>query len=179
VKYFTDLLRTELPGDMHHILDREYLPWNLIKARHGDHPLAPLTALLDAYCAADRILDLGTLATINIPEDSSGCLRCGSCCAYLRPGAVSGRTYMDWRIRGRPVAMFYSPVENWPAGSSYNCWFHNGVRLRMCPFLMMNLNDGLPFCCIHHMGKRHRPGACSRFQPDPPACQTGNFVPVP
>jgi hypothetical protein len=179
VAHYLDSLRAELPEDLHPILLWDFLPWNFIRARHGDHPLTPLKALLKAYAILNGVFDLGSLAMMKLPSDSSGCLRCGSCCAYLRPGAVSGRTYRKWEMESVPVAHFYSPVKNRIKDSTYTCWFNNGTRLRMCPFLLLNLVDGKPFCCIHHMGKRYRPRACSRFQPNPPVCQSGNFVPVP
>lgn len=151
-----------------------------MKNRHGDLPNTPLIALLEAYLRLDDLLDMESLSLMEIPPpDSGGCLRCGSCCTYLRPGAVSGRTWRRWERSGMPVAYFYSPFKGKDTPSSYTCWFNNGVRLRMCPFLLLNRMDGKPFCCIHHLGRHHRPRACSRFAPNPPICQTGDFVPVP
>ena len=172
-------LRGELPEHLHTILSWDFIPWTFVKNRHGDHPNTPLVALLDAYYRLNGILDLESIASAIIPSDSGGCLRCGSCCTYLRPGAVSGRTWRRWEKTEVPVALFYDPVGKKKPHFTYNCWFNNGVRLRMCPFLLMNRNDSKPFCSIHHLGREFRPRACSRFPPNPPTCQTGNFVPVP
>ena len=172
-------LRGELPEHLHTILSWDFIPWNFVKNRHGDHPNTSLVALLEAYSRLADLLKLESIASATIPSDSGGCLRCGSCCTFMRPGAVSGRTWRRWDRTGVPVALFYSPVGKKKPHSTYNCWFNNSVRLRMCPFLLMNRNDSKPFCSIHHMGREFRPRACSRFPPNPPTCQTGNFVPVP
>lgn len=179
VDHYLMSLRGELPEYLHDILAWDFLPWNFIKNRHGDRPNTALIALLEAYSRLDRLLDLDSLGSMALPSDSGGCLRCGSCCTYMRPGAVSGKTYRKWEQAGVPVALFYSPVGKKIPHSRYNCWYNNGERLRMCPFLLMNRLDSRPFCSIHHLGREFRPRACSRFPPNPPVCQTGNFVPVP
>ena len=177
--HYLSSLQEELPEHLHRILLWDFIPWNFVKNRHSDHPNSPLIALLEAYLRLHGILDLESLASMALPSDSGGCLRCGSCCVFMRPGGVSGRTYRRWKKTGVPVALFYSPVKKNKPYSTYNCWFNNCERLRMCPFLLMNRIDSKPFCSIHHMGRDSRPGACSRFSPNPPICQTGDFVPVP
>lgn len=175
--YLTSL-REELPEHLHTILSWDFIPWNFVKNRHSDRPNNPLLALLEAYSSLDSLLDLESLASMALPSYPGGCLRCGSCCAFMRPGAVSVRTWRRWEKTGVPVALFYSPVGKKKPYSTYNCWYNNGERLRMCPFLLMNRIDSMPFCSIHHLGREFRPRACSRFPPNPPTCQTGDFVPV-
>jgi hypothetical protein len=179
VDHYLETLREELPDNLHPVLFWKFIPWNFIKNRHGDQPNTSLIALLEAYSELNNLLDLESLASMILPSDSGGCLRCGSCCTYMRPGAVSGRTFRKWISSGIPVALFYSPVGKREPFTTYNCWYNKGQRLRMCPFLLINLHDSRPFCSIHHMGREYRPGTCSRFPPNPPLCQTGNFVPVP
>ena len=177
--HYLHSLQDEIPEHLHRILSWDFIPWNFVKNRHSDHPNTPLLALLEAYSHLDDLLDLESFASMVLPSDSGGCLRCGSCCAFMRPGAVSGKTYRRWKRTGVPVALFYSPFKKKKPFSTYNCWFNNCERLRMCPFLLVNRIDSKPFCSIHHMGRDSRPGACSRFSPNPPICQTGDFVPVP
>ena len=179
VDHYLEALRIELPENMHPILSWEFLPWNFIKNRHGDQPNTPLIALLEAYSDLNDLLDLESLASMTLPSDSGSCLRCGSCCTYMRPGAVTGRTFRRWVSSGIPVALFYRPVGKRGSSTTYICWYNRGQRLRMCPFLLINLQDARPFCSIHHMGREYRPSTCYRFPPNPPLCQTGNFVPVP
>lgn len=178
MNYYLTSLRGELPEHLHTILSWDFIPWNFVKNRHSDRPNNPLLALLEAYSSLDSLLDLESLASMALPSYPGGCLRCGSCCAFMRPGAVSVRTYRRWEKTGVPVALFYSPVGKKKPYSTYNCWYNNGERLRMCPFLLMNRIDSMPFCSIHHLGREFRPRACSRFPPNPPTCQTGDFVPV-
>jgi hypothetical protein len=179
VEHYLESIRGEIPSHLHGILKWDFIPWSYVKSRHGDQPNTSLISLLDAYRILGDLLDLPSLASTTIPDDSSGCLRCGSCCSYMRPGAVSGRTYRRWEQNGMPVARFYGPVGKRNPRSSYTSWFNCGVRLRICPFMLINRVDWKPFCCIHHMGREYRPRACSRFAPNPPVCQTGDFVPVP
>jgi hypothetical protein len=169
----------ELPRHLHDILEWDFIPWDYVKNRHGDVPNDPFIALFDAYYQLGDLLDLEALSLQVIPEYGGNCLRCGSCCAYMRPGTVSASTYRKWEERGALVAMFYSPVGRKKRNPTYSCWFNNGTRLRLCPFMFMNRNDQKPFCAIHHMGRDYRPRACSRFHPNPPICQTGQFVFVP
>ena len=176
--HYLSSLRDELPERLHHLLEWDFLPWSYVRNRYSDHPIDPLVALFDAWVQIHAILDLETIASIKIPSESGGCLRCGSCCAYLRPGAVSERTYRRWLKAGVPAASFYAPAGKTGPAPSYNCWYYRSTRLRLCPFLLVNRVDSMPFCSIHHLGRDFRPPACSRYAPDPPMCQTGNFVPV-
>jgi hypothetical protein len=172
-------MAVQLPGHLHDILEWEFIPWMYVKNRHGDFPNDALVSLFESYRWLGERLDLANLAVHHLPDDSRGCLRCGSCCAYMRPGAVSAATYRRWEEEGALVARFYTPVGRRKRNPTYNCWYNNRVRLRLCPFLMNNLNDLKPFCVIYHMGRNARPRACSRFRPDPPSCQMTHVVIVP
>jgi hypothetical protein len=179
VDLFLQSIGKEVPGHLHEILAWDFIPWDYVKKRHGDAPNDPLVALLDAYSQLADVIDLEALCSRDIPDFAGNCLRCGSCCAYMRPGTVSSSTYRKWQEMGAPVARFYSPFGKKKRNPTYNCWYNNGIRLRLCPFMFVNRNDLKPFCAIHHLGRDHRPRACSRFSPNPPLCQTGQFVFVP
>ena len=181
-KFFRSL-GEEVPGHLHHILAWDFIPWSYVRCRHGDFPNEPLVALLDVYSQLAELIDLEALCSQVIPEFSGACLRCGSCCAYKRPGPVSASTYRKWEELGAPVARFYSPVdepvEEEEKDPTYHCWFNNGTRLRLCPFLFVNRIDQNPFCAIHHLGDENRPPPCSAFEPQPPLCQTAPVIIAP
>lgn len=177
-------LEKELPAHLTGILRQDYIPIIYVKDRHGDAPYEPLIALLDAYRQVAEELDLETLASQAIPGYEGSCQRCGSCCAHKRPGAVSFATWQKWKERKIPVTWFYSLIADKEIGDnqeepSYHCWFHNGTRLRLCPFMFVNRLDRQPFCALHHLGDENRPPACSRFQPNPPVCQSASIVLAP
>ena len=159
-----------LPGYLHEICSRDYIPLQFVKNRHDDFSIAHLTALFEAYRRLDQVLDLGTLATQAIGEDSWGCMRCGFCCTSMRPGPVEAFTYRNWIDANAPVAWFYSARKKENRNRVYRCWYHNGVRLRMCPFMFINLKDNRPFCSIYHMGDDLRPPVCSGFIPRHESC---------
>ncbi|MDF1535853.1 MAG: hypothetical protein P1S46_05035 [bacterium] len=165
-------LPEQVPGYLQDILQWDLIPWNHVKDRHGDSPDEPLISLLDAYRQLGELVDLWSLSSRTIGEYEGTCTRCGSCCAHRRPGSVSSSTYRRWLEMELPVAMFYNQDDGADPGSSFSCWFHKGIRLRICPFLLVNLVDGKPFCAIHHTGNENRPPACSEFLPHPPTCQT-------
>lgn len=178
-----DLFRQELsavlPVHLCDLVSAEWIPWEMVRRRHGDLPNDPLVALFDAYhLILSRSHPVEALAAQRIPDDSSRCLRCGTCCTHMRPGAVSAATYRRWKERGTLAGEFYMAVGE-GRNRRYTCWFFGGVRLRICPLLFRNLEDGRPFCSVHHLGRRHRPSACARFQPNPPTCTWGEVVLVP
>ena len=176
---FRQELREALPAHLRDLLTVEWIPWELVKRRHGDLPNDPVLALFSAYkCVLSYSYPIASLAMQKIPRDSSGCLRCGTCCTHMRPGAVSASTYRRWKERRALVSEFYAPVGK-GRNPRHTCWFFSGVRLRLCPLLFCNLVDGKPFCSIHHLGRGHRPRACARFQPNPPLCSTGQVLLVP
>ena len=57
-------------------------------------------------------------------------------------------------------------------------WFHNGVRLRVCHFMFINLEDSRTFCSIYHMGDEYRPSMCSGYIPRHETC-TSNKLDFP
>jgi hypothetical protein len=164
-------LQIELPESLSRVVGWEFIPWDLVRHRHGDEPHDPLLALLKAYIVVARQINLEKLASGMIPSGSSTCLRCGTCCVHKRPGPVAPAIYDDWDKRKVPVARFYRKVDR-VSEAVYDCWFHEETRLRLCPFLMLNMADGRPFCSIHHLGDENRPPRCSAFEPCPPLCQT-------
>ena len=160
-----------LPGHLHEILEWEFIPWDHLKDRHSDLSGPHLTALFEAYLYLNRHLDLKTQASQTIPEKSWGCMRCGFCCTSMRPKAVRSSTYQRWEKADAPVAWFYSFSGKVKKGRDYRCWYHNGIRLRICPFMFINLNDSRSFCSIYPMGDNFRPPACSSCNPRHETCR--------
>jgi len=167
---FLQALEKLLPVHLYDILDWDFIPFNHVKDRHSDLPGPPLLALFEAYLRLDRDLDLEALASQSVPEESWGCKRCGYCCASMRPNSVKASIYRNWEEAGAPVAWFYSTSGKINRNSIYSCWYYNGVRLRICPFMLINLWDLKPFCSIYHMGDDFRPSACSGYLPRHETC---------
>jgi hypothetical protein len=163
-------LREELPGNLHSVLSWDFIPWSFVEDRHRNLPCAPLIALFDAYLLLDSHLDLEAMVSLEIPPQSWGCERCGYCCASMRPGPVKPSAYRAWEAAGAPVAWFYSPQGRRNKNSVYRCWYHNGVRLMICPFMFINRKDHRPFCAIYPMGNEFRPSVCSKYIPRHEAC---------
>lgn len=176
---FWNALEELLPDRLHGILTWDFLPFNHIKDRHGDLSRPHLTALFESYGRIGQSLDLGALVLQSIPEESWGCMRCGFCCTSRRPGTVKASTYKGWIEAQAPIAWFYSPTVLGKKNPDYRCWYHDGVRLRMCPFMLINRNDARPFCSIYHMGDSCRPPVCSRYVPRHGTCTTREFKPEP
>ena len=171
--HFFQALEELLPGHLHKILKWDFIPFDHVKDRHSDLAGPPLTALFEAYLCLGRNLDLKALTSQNIAEDSWGCMRCGFCCTSMRPGPVTAATYRDWEKAEAPVAWFYSSSERRKGNLVYKCWYHNGVRLRICPFMFINRNDSRTFCSIYHMGDDFRPPVCTDFHPRHVTCRPG------
>jgi hypothetical protein len=167
---FLQALEELLPGHLYDILDWDFIPFNHVADRHGDLPGPPLIALFEAYLCLHKNLNLETLASQSVPEESWGCMRCGYCCTSMRPGSVKASTYRSWEEAGAPVAWFYSPSQWRNKNPVYKCWYHNGIRLRICPFMLINLWDLKPFCSIYHMGNDFRPSECSGYLPRHETC---------
>ncbi|UCF88719.1 MAG: hypothetical protein JSV70_00210, partial [bacterium] len=81
--------------------------------------------------------------------------------------------YEAWISGGTLTGLFFREVarpsadESWYAG-----WFHNGVRLRICPLLYYCPETRKHWCAVYHLGQGHRPEACESFLPNPPFCGT-------
>ena len=170
--YLRDLEDT-LPEPLRKIPRWEFLPWGGIKKRHTGPDDPALTALLQSYQRLAAGLDLPGLTFQPIPRDAWGCERCAHCCIYMRPGPVPASTFRRWMERDAPVAWFYRPVTIIGHSPRYHCWYQGEVRLKMCPFLLINLRDGRPFCSIYHMGDDLRPSTCSNFKPRHEKCRNG------
>lgn len=176
---FRQTLSEVLPDHLTGLLSADWIPWALVQQRHGDLPNDPVIALFSAYDhLMNRSFPVNDLAASVIPPDFSGCLRCGTCCTFMRPGAVSAATHRKWEKKGTLVSEFYGPVGK-GRNPRHSCWFYGEIRLRICPLLLQNKKDGKPFCSVHHLGPGHRPPACARFQPNPPLCTTGQVLLVP
>ena len=178
VKLFQEDLYRLLPAHLRNLMGEEWVPWKWVAQRHSDLPPRETIALFEAYHHLTGFMPLRELAALTLPEDSDGCQRCGTCCAWMRPGAVSASTYRRWRERGASVSLFYEPV-NRRKNPRYSCWFYSGTRLRMCPLLLQNRLDGKPFCSIHSQGRGYRPPACIRFRPKFPICALDEAPLVP
>jgi len=167
---FRSTLRGVLPAHLSGILDWDFIPFEHIENRHRDLSTAHLTALFEAYIRLDQVLDIESLASAQIPEDSWGCMRCGFCCTDMRPGPVKASTYHEWERVGSPLAFFYSSRGTNTRKPVYRCWFSEGTRLRICPFMFTNRNDLRPFCSLYNMGDDLRPSACAKFIPRHKTC---------
>lgn len=163
-------LEAQLPGHLHGVLSWDFIPWDRVRERHTDMAVPHLTALFEAYLRMDRHLDLKTLASRKLSEGSWGCMRCGFCCSYMRPGPVPAAQFERWKSTGTPLAWFYSPRRRGRSNTLYRCWYSNGIRLRICPFMLINLEDSRPFCAIYHLGEDQRPSVCSRYVPRHETC---------
>lgn len=166
-----EALRNIIPHRFEDLLLKEWIPWDWVDRCYSDLNKEHLTALFEAYRFLSGEMDLDSLSDQDIQDDSSGCLRCGWCCTYLKPGFVSSHQIRKWRMRGALVAEFYRPVGEGKS-TRYGCWFSGQIRLRICPFMFRNRRDRNVFCSIHHMGSKFRPATCRRFQPNPPDCAT-------
>ena len=175
---FLQDLEELLPAHLHDLLKWEFIPWNHILDHHRDMSGPPLTALFDAYLSLNSHLGLKTLSSQNLPENTWGCMRCGFCCTSMRPGPVAAATYRYWEKAGVPVALFYKTRARRKTNPVYRCWYHNGVRLRICPFMFINLKDSRTFCSIYHMGDEYRPSMCSGYIPRHETC-TSNKLDIP
>ena len=163
-------LKDLLPECRHEVLAWDFLPWDYIRDRHPDMAAKPLVALFDAYSLINTTLNLEEIVQQELPQGSWGCMRCGFCCSSMRPGPVRSATYRKWENTGAPVAWFYRPRRKERKNSLYRCWYHNGVRLRICPFMLVNRSDSKPICAIYHMGDDLRPPVCSRYVPMHETC---------
>jgi hypothetical protein len=176
---FFQALEDLLPLHLQDLLKWEFIPWSHVKYRHSDLAGPPLTALLGAYSTLNSHFDLKTISSQDLPEENWGCMRCGFCCTSRRPGPVTAATYRNWEKAGAPVALFYKVRGRKKRNPVYSCWFHNGIRLRICPFLLMNLTDHKPFCSIYHTGDDYRPFACSGYVPRHETCTVNTLEIIP
>jgi len=165
---FKENIREILPGELHEMVSREWIPWKWVEHSYADLPRDIITAHFYAYQLVDRTLEVEALASKALP-DTGACLRCGTCCTIMSPGGVSASRHRKWRENGALIAQFYTPRKK-KRNSSFTCWFHNGVRLRMCPLLCLNQVDGSTFCVVYHQGDKFRAPTCARFRPNPPRC---------
>jgi hypothetical protein len=161
--------RERLSARFRHLLSANWIPWSLVWRRHDEPHLEPMTALLSAYQHISQNPSILELSEQRIPVDSQGCLRCGACCSFMRPGQVSAVTFRKWQREGAVIENFFKAFgrEEQP---TYHCWFFEGVRLRMCPLLLQNVLDGRTFCAVHHHGPDQRHPACSGYRLNPPLC---------
>lgn len=172
---FTSALRGVLPAHLNGILDWDFIPFDHIEKRHGDLSAVHLTALFEAYLLLGQVLDLESLASVEIPEDSWGCMRCGFCCSNMRPGPVKASTYLEWKEAGSPLVLFYSSQGTKTKNPVYRCWFSKGTRLRICPFMLLNRIDLRAFCSVYGTGVDLRPSECSKYKPRHETC-TGKQI---
>jgi len=159
-----------LPAHLHDVLEWDFIPWEFIRNRYGDSRGPDLRALFEAYLRLASRLDLEAQVSQVIPAGSWGCMRCGFCCSFMQPRPVRASTYKVWEKAAAPVAWFYNSRGNVTKDNVYRCWYHDGVRLRICPFMLINRNDHRPFCTIYGMGENFRPPTCSKYIPRHPSC---------
>jgi hypothetical protein len=117
------------------------------------------------------MVELGSLAPNEAGSVDSDCLCCGTCCSNLSPGITDQERYGGWIASGTLTGLFFREVarpsadESWYAG-----WFHQGIKLRICPLLFYCPETEKHFCAVYYLGQGHRPEACETYQANPPDC---------
>ena len=147
-----------------------WIPWKWVRRNYTTGAPKPLSVLFDAYRVVSYFVDLGRLAP-DASGTEGGCLRCGTCCSTLTTGLTDQERYRFWMSSRTLTGLFFREVarpsadERWYAG-----WFHNEIRLRICPLLYYYPETGEYWCAVYHLGPKHRPEACETFLPTHPDC---------
>jgi hypothetical protein len=158
-----------------------WIPWRWIRRRYSPGSWAELGALFGAYQRIHSILDIDSIRS-DIPprRETDPCRRCGECCAQLLPEPVPDFEVLSWAAAKNPAHLFHAPITEGPrAGRFHTGWYHNGVRLRMCPLLLRDPASGDKFCVVYHFGPGHRPPGCEGFRPNWPHCEVSQRPLVP
>ena len=163
------------PGGLH------WIPWRWIRRRYSPGAWQEMATLFNAYHYLHSNMDIEKIRS-KIPSRSRGdaCRRCGQCCAELLPEPVSDEKIHYWISAGNPAHVFHAPITEGPmAGRFHTGWYHNGVRLKMCPLLFSDPVTGSRFCIVYHLGPGHRPPNCEGFRPNWPHCEVSQRPLVP
>ncbi len=158
-----------------------WVPWSWIRRRYSSGAWGNLATLFNAYHRIQSIVDIEeVISTIPPRAWNDACRRCGQCCAELLPEPVPDETILHWVDAGNPAHMFHAPITEGPrAGRFHTGWYHNGVRLNMCPLLLRDPATGNKFCVVYHFGPGHRPPGCEGFRPNWPHCEVSQRPLVP
>ena len=158
-----------------------WIPWRWIRKRYSPGAWEELVTLFNAYHCIHSSVDIEKIRSRIPPRtDDDPCRRCGQCCAELLPEPISAEMILSWNDAGNPASMFHAPITEGPrAGRFYSGWYHNGVRLRMCPLLLRDPTTGDKFCIAYHFGPGHRPPGCEGFRPNWPHCEVSQRPLVP
>ena len=158
-----------------------WIPWRWIRRRYSPGAWEELAALFNAYHRLNSIMDIEKIRSKIPPRTKDDpCRRCGRCCVELLPEPISDERILNWADAGNPAHMFHAPITEGPrAGRFHTGWYHNGVRLKMCPLLLHNHATGNNFCAVYHFGPGHRPPGCEGFRPNWPHCEVSQRPLVP
>ena len=167
IEDYRSALTHELRGTSH----SPWIPWKWVRRNYTPGAPKPLSALFDAYRIVSNYVELGGLVPEAIGTENSGCIRCGTCCSSLSTGLTDQKRYRYWIASRTLTVLFFREVarpsadESWYAG-----WFHNDIKLRICPLLYYCPETEKYWCAVYHLGHGHRPKACETFLPTPPVC---------
>lgn len=158
-----------------------WIPWGWIRRRYSPGAGEELATLFNAYHCIHLIMDIEEIRSKVPPwTKDDPCRRCGQCCAELLPEPISDEMILHWMWAGNPAHMFHAPITEGPrAGRFHAGWYHNGVRLKMCPLLLRDPATGNKFCVVYHLGPGHRPPGCEGFKPNWPHCEVSQRPLVP
>ncbi len=158
-----------------------WIPWRWIRRRYSPGAWKELATLFSAYQRIHSVIDIEEIRSKIPPRQvDDACRRCGECCAQLLPEPVSDERILRWADAGNPAHMFHAPITEGPrAGKFHTGWYHNGVRLKICPLLLRDSATGDKFCVVYHFGPGHRPPACEGFRPNWPHCEVSQRPLVP
>ena len=172
--------RLVLPEGLRDVSRCRWIPWTWIRRNYSNSATGPLVILFDAYQMVSALSDMDVLLQGAFGETADMCKRCGTCCAVLNPGFIDQERYRSWNHSGTLTGRFFqeSPRPG-ASGSWYAGWYHNGIRLRMCPLLYYCPEHDSHWCAVYHLGPGHRPEACETFHPNPPHCEVSQRPLVP
>ncbi len=171
IRKFKRSTRELLPRPLRRVSRRKWIPWSWIERLHQELPEENLQALFAAYRLISTELPINTLASRSIPGEYAGCHRCGYCCAQLNPGPVEKYEFDKWVDRKALIKDFFHACERPRSPPHFDGFYFQGVRLKQCPFLLVNPKDNKQFCSVYHFGPGHRPSACENFRPNYPRCE--------
>jgi len=158
-----------------------WIPWKWVRKSYPPGAWREMAPLFDAYRCIYLALDIeGIRSRVRPRQKNDACRRCGQCCAQLLPEPVSDDRILSWVDAGNPAHLFHAPITEGPcSGRFHTGWYHNGVRLRMCPLLLRDPDTGDKFCAVYHFGPGQRPPGCEGFKPNWPHCEVSQRPLVP
>jgi hypothetical protein len=160
-----------IPPELNDLSHSRWIPWPWIRKSYTPASPIPLTALFEAYDIIASNVDLDQLASEAVLDESGECVRCGTCCTSLDPGIVEQARLDHWEESGAITGHFFREIARHSESERfYYGWFHEGLKLRLCPLLFMADESATYFCAVYHLGSGYRPEGCVDFRANPPGC---------